>query len=78
MPATAAITQTTLAKAPFKGKASRSVRITARGSSKVLAIGSLRGRTLSVTLARERTKRLKGTYVVRLVGKRATAKVRIP
>lgn len=66
-----------LAKAPFKGKATRKVKVTARKSSKVLATGTVKGRTLTVTLAKGK-KQLKGVYVLRVAGKKATATVRLP
>lgn len=68
----------TLSKAPFKGKAARKVRVTARNSSKTLATGTVRGRTLTVTLAADANrKKLKGLYTLRVVGGKATAKVRL-
>jgi len=65
-----------LRSAPFKGKAARKVRVTARKSSKVVATGTVKGRSLKVTLKGK--KALKGVYVLRVVGKKATATVRIP
>lgn len=72
------IQTTTLARAPFKGKAKRKVRVTARKSKRTLATGTVKGRKLTVTLApRVRKKQLKGRYVLRLVGKRGAAVVRL-
>jgi hypothetical protein len=60
---------TSLARAPFKGKKARKVRVTARKSTKTLATGTVKGRSLTITLARGvKKKRLKGTYVLRLAG----------
>jgi Htaa/Collagen triple helix repeat (20 copies) len=53
-----------LAKAPF-GKAARSVKLTRKG--KVVAAGTVRGRTLRVTLRGD--KRLHGVYVLRPAAK---------
>jgi hypothetical protein len=65
-----------LRSAPFKGKAARKIRVTARKSTKVLATGTVKGRTLKVTLKGK--KALKGSYLLRVVGGKATATVRIP
>ncbi len=65
-----------LRSAPFKGKAARKVRVTGRKSTKVLATGTVKGRTLKVTLKGK--KALKGSYLLRVVGGKATATVRIP
>lgn len=68
-----------LAKAPFKGKAARKVRVTARNSNKTLATGTVRGRTVTVTLAQgSKLKRLKGQYVLRVTGSKSAATVRLP
>lgn len=73
------IQTSTLRRAPFKGKAARKVRVTARRSNTTLATGTVRGRTLTVTLAPDaKKKQLKGVYVLRLVGKTPTATVRLP
>lgn len=64
-----------LRSAPFKGKAARKVRVTKRKSKKVLATGTVKGRSLKVTLRGK--KALKGVYVLRVVGKKATATIRI-
>ena len=53
-----------LAKAPFAGTATRTVRVLQRKTGKVLATGTLKGRTLRVSHL-EATK-LKGSFVVRL------------
>lgn len=74
---TVRIQTSSLAKAPFKGKAARKVRVTAKGSKKVVATGTVKGRSLTVTLAKGK-KQLKGTFVLRVVGKKANATVRIP
>jgi len=65
-----------LRSAPFKGKAARKVRVTKSGSKKVVASGTVKGRSLKVTLKGK--KALKGRYVLRVVGGKATATVRIP
>ncbi|HST39265.1 MAG TPA: HtaA domain-containing protein [Conexibacter sp.] len=68
-----------LAKAPFKGKAARKVRVTAKKSTKTLATGTVKGRTITFTIAKGvNKKQLKGTYVLRVVGGKGTATVRIP
>lgn len=74
------IQTSSLARAPFKGKAARKVRVTARGSSRTLATGTVKGRKLTITLARGvGKKQLKGRYVLRLTGgKRGSAVVRLP
>lgn len=68
-----------LAKAPFKGKTARKVRVTAKKSNKTLATGTVKGRTITFTIAKGVDKKqLKGTYVLRLVKGKGTATVRIP
>jgi hypothetical protein len=65
----------TLKRAPFAGSAKRAVRLLQRRTGKVLATGTLRGRTLR--LSHLETTKLKGSYVLRLAhGKRkATVKL---
>lgn len=70
------IQTSSLRSAPFKGKAARKIRVTARKSTKVLATGTVKGRTLKVTLKGK--KALKGSYLLRVVGGKTTATVRIP
>lgn len=67
---------TTLAKAPFKGKAARKVRVTARGKKAVLATGTVKGRKLNVTLAKGK-KSLPGVVTLHVVGSKAKANVRL-
>jgi hypothetical protein len=57
---------TRLARAPFGGRALHRVRVTPRGSTRTLAWGTVRGRTLRVTLSAS-VQRLRGRYVLRPV-----------
>jgi hypothetical protein len=66
-----------LARAPFKGKARRSGRLTTRKGT-LMARVTVRGRRLSLTLEpRVRAARLKGAYLLRVTGRRAvTVRIR--
>jgi hypothetical protein len=63
-----------LASAPF-GKSARKVRVLKRG--KLVARGRVKGRTLRVKLARGATERLRGKCVLRVVGGKRRAVVRL-
>jgi hypothetical protein len=63
-----------LAKAPF-GKGLRKVRVLKNG--KVVARGTVRGRTVRVKLVKGAAKRLKGKYRLRVVGGKRQAVVRL-
>lgn len=67
-----------LRRAPFKGKASRNVRLTTSGKHRrTVAAGTLRGRVLRVTL-RAGTTSLKGSYRVKAHGIKRTKQVTVP
>lgn len=63
-----------LAKAPF-GKGSRKVRVLRRG--KLVARGRVKGKAVRVRLVEGVTKRLRGRYVLRVVGGKRRAVVRL-
>jgi hypothetical protein len=63
-----------LAKAPF-GKGSRKVRVLKKG--KLVARGRVKGKTVQVKLVRGAGKRLKGKYVLRVVGGKGREVVRL-
>lgn len=63
-----------LAKAPF-GKGSRKVRVLKKG--KLVASGTVKGKTVRVKLVESAGKRLKGKYVLRVVGGKRQAVVRL-
>lgn len=78
--ATIRVQTSSLGSAPFRGKAARKVRVTARKSTRTLATGTVKGRSLTITLARGvKKKQLKGKYVLRLQGgKKGSAVVTLP
>ncbi len=65
-----------LAKAPFKGNATRKVSVLTR-KGKTLATGTIKSRVLKVTLAKAITS-LSGTVKLKLSGSQSTAIIRIP
>lgn len=66
-----------LRRAPFKGRASRNVRLTTSGKHRrTVATGTLRGRVLRVTL-RAGTTSLKGSYRVKARGIKRTKQVTV-
>lgn len=65
-----------LAKAPFKGTATRNVSVL-NSKGKTLATGTVKGRVLKVTLAKATTS-LSGTVRLKATGSKSTATVRIP
>jgi hypothetical protein len=65
-----------LAKAPFKGKATRKVSVL-NSKGKTVATGTVKGRVLKVTLAKT-VKSLSGTVKLKLSNSQSTATVRIP
>jgi len=67
-----------LGAAPFRGKATRKVRLTTAGRKRhTVATGTLRGRVLRVTLAKG-TKALSGAYRVKAAGIKHTKGIRVP
>ncbi len=62
-----------LARAPWSDGKTHAVRVSHKGKKAVLASGTVRGRTLKLTLAKGVTKRLKGTFVLRPVAHGAKA-----
>jgi hypothetical protein len=69
---------TRLARAPFAGRALHRVRVTRLGSIRTLAWGTVRGRTLRVTLSAS-VRRLHGRYVLRPVASsRKPVTIRVP
>jgi hypothetical protein len=65
-----------LAKAPFKGNATRKVSVL-NSKGKTLATGTIKGRVLKVTLAKT-IKSLSGTVKLKLSSSQSTATIRIP
>ena len=65
-----------LAKAPFKGSATRKVSVL-NGKGKTVASGTVKGRVLKVTLA-EAVRSLSGIVKLKLTGAQSTATIRIP
>jgi hypothetical protein len=65
-----------VAKAPFKGNATRKVSVL-NSKGKTLATGTIKGRVLKVTLAKT-IKSLSGTVKLKLSNSQSTATVRIP
>ena len=65
-----------LAKAPFKGKATRKVTVL-NSKGKTLATGTIKGRVLKVTLAKT-IKSLSGTVKLKLPNSQSTTTIRIP
>ncbi|HEX5926339.1 MAG TPA: HtaA domain-containing protein, partial [Baekduia sp.] len=65
-----------LAKAPFKGNATRKVSVL-NSKGKTLATGTIKGRVLKVTLAKT-IKSLSGTVKLKVTNSRSTTTIRIP
>jgi hypothetical protein len=65
-----------LAKAPFKGNATRKVSVL-NSKGKTLATGTIKGRVLKVTLAKT-IKSLSGTVKLKVTNSQSTATIRIP
>lgn len=65
-----------LAKAPFKGQATRKVTVL-NSKGKTVATGTIKGRVLKVTLAKT-IKSLSGTVKLKLSGSQSTTTIRIP